>query len=323
VVRGDLIVIPADKLLITIQSQQAEYGSQTAANLGTAGAGTVSAQYCFDLADCNGPNLFNLTMTQLTSTRWQAADNTGSFVVFDTSLVSPSYSTSGHLNVGNYTYSTSEISPLSLFTNGQANFTGRETNGGVLEVVAKELTFTAVDEVRTVDGTLQTQTLRMQGLLAGDEVTVEGLASGTAVGEYRSLLRFQANPGADRANYRVIFVNGAMRIMSKQSAHSNRPNRANGSIEPRPVIIPSSSDSDQGSVQMAGGANPFQLAGTNLPETQEALCNLQDLSNCRCDSLQPAEASRVNVDMDSAQVCYQPAEGLAGTSSQSTANAKR
>jgi filamentous hemagglutinin family protein len=132
---GDLTVVPADKLLITIASQSASFGSQTSANAGTAAVGTVSTVYCLDPANCSGANLYSLTTTRLSSNQWKAADNTGSYVVFDTSVASPLY-TSGNLSVGNYTYTATEINPLSLYTNGVANFNGRFTNGGVLTITA-------------------------------------------------------------------------------------------------------------------------------------------------------------------------------------------
>jgi hypothetical protein len=137
VTAGGLTVVPADKLLITINSQSASFGSQTTANAGTAAVGSVSAVYCLNQGiACTGANLYNLTTTRLSSNQWKAADNTGSYVVFDTSVASPVYTNGTDLDMGNYTYTATEINPLSLYTNGVANFNGRFTNGGVLTITA-------------------------------------------------------------------------------------------------------------------------------------------------------------------------------------------
>lgn len=303
VVPGDLIVIPADKLLITIQSQAAEYGSQTAANSGTAALGSVSAQYCLDDTDCNGVNLVDLTLSKLSETRWKAADNTGSHVIFDTAVSTPSYSTGGYLKAGNYIYSASEIAPLSLFTNGVANFTGRAVNAGVLTINARELRITAANEEQLFTGSQLTQSLGMQGLLDGDDVGVTGLAQGTTNGSYMSNL---VVGGIDRANYRLVVANGTLRIVGQQQ-RPNRPSRVDPQSPGRPLLpTDMSQGSSQASASLNIGSNPFELAGSNPSDLTDPKCNLEDLSSCRCDSMQPADGTRASVEMENTQVCYEP-----------------
>ena len=172
VTNGDLVVVPADKLLITIGSQVASYGNRTSTNAGLASSGTVSAQYCLDPnASCTGANLASLNVTHISGTQWKATDNTNSYVVFDTALVGANYSTGGYLNVGNYTYTTSEIVPLSL-PNG--NFKGRATNGGVLTISPKSTRVIAASTTKTYDGTASVlgADFTTTGVLLGDDVNV-------------------------------------------------------------------------------------------------------------------------------------------------------
>jgi hypothetical protein len=169
--KGNLVVVPADKLLITIDSQSDTYGSRNNANAGLAASSTVSAEYCFNqnLA-CSGSNVVALTMTQQSGNQWKAADNTGSFVVFDTSLINPSYSTGGFLNAGNYVYNASEIVPLTL---PNSNFSGRVTNGGILTVTSLAVSPNTSNISKTYDGSASLAGFELEatGARAGDDVS--------------------------------------------------------------------------------------------------------------------------------------------------------
>jgi hypothetical protein len=57
--KGNLEVVAADKLLITVASQTDTYGNRNATTSGQ--ASNVTAQYCF-VAPCNGANLYNIAM---------------------------------------------------------------------------------------------------------------------------------------------------------------------------------------------------------------------------------------------------------------------
>lgn len=207
VAQGALTVVPADKLLIRVDSQNSAYGQQTAAADGVAGLGTVGAYYCLDASvACNGANLVRLNLTRLSPNRWKAADSTGSFVVFDTSISGASYSTGGYLNVGNYQYVASEISPLSL-PNG--NFTGRFSNAGVLTVDAQPITATYLASDKRVDGTASAQVVSTtSGFLADDLVADQWVSASfdtASVGNRKTVsINGVQLQGADRANYRLI-----------------------------------------------------------------------------------------------------------------------
>lgn len=197
---GNLTVVPADKLLITIASQSDVYGNLTSTNAGEAGVGTVTAQYCFD-SGCS--SVSSLTMTKFSATQWKAADNTNSYVVFDTSLASPSYSSGGYLKAGSYRYTASEIVPLSL-PNG--NFTGQATNGGVLTVNTKALTLNASNVTKVYDGTnvLAGMTLTPTGVMSGDVIGVSssgGTFAGVSAGSQTFNLTGLQLEGSDRSNY--------------------------------------------------------------------------------------------------------------------------
>jgi hypothetical protein len=136
VVRGDLTVIPADRLLITINSQALDYGKQTNDYLGVAAPRTVSAVYCLVPTDCNGDNLYRLDTTRINNTnQWQASDRVGGVVVFDTTIGGAIYSSSGrYLVVGNYQFDSSSLTRISTSEDTNLNFVHHHTIGGVLTV---------------------------------------------------------------------------------------------------------------------------------------------------------------------------------------------
>jgi filamentous hemagglutinin family protein len=202
--KGGLTVTPADKLLITIGSQSDSYGSRTAGNAGLTSGNSVSAQYCLVATNCNGANLVNLTMTQLSVNEWKATDITGSSVVFSTTLRNPTFSAGGYLNAGNYTYNTTQINPISL-PNG--NFTGRETNGGVLNITPIAATFASDSATKIYDGTtnLIGTALSLSNPTSGDAVygaVGAGTSASKDVGHNMAATFTHISlSGADAANY--------------------------------------------------------------------------------------------------------------------------
>jgi hypothetical protein len=58
--KGNLEVVAADKLLITVGSQTDTYGNRNATTAGQ--ASNVTAQYCFVATNCNGANLYNIAI---------------------------------------------------------------------------------------------------------------------------------------------------------------------------------------------------------------------------------------------------------------------
>jgi len=218
---GNLTVVPADKLLITIGSQSDAYGNRTATNGGAAGTGTVTAEYCFNQSlACSGANVVQLNMTKLSGTEWKAADSTGSYVVFDTGLTTPAYSTGGYLNAGNYTYTATEITPLSL-PNG--NFVGRATNGGVLTITPASLTLSASGINKTYDGSTAATgaAISAANAFTGDDVSAlaaTGAYAGANVGSGNVTLGGLSLAGADAVNYSLASTSltGTGSITAKQ-----------------------------------------------------------------------------------------------------------
>ena len=202
---GNLTVVPADKLLITVASQSTNYGAQSASNAGLAGAGTVTAQYCLDATiTCSGSNLVSLTTTALTGTHWRASDNTGSYVEFSTGISAGAYSQGGYLNAGNYTFTTSEIAPLSL-NNG--NFSGRFTNSGVLTVTPLSVSASASGVSKVYDGNtnVTSANVTLSGALTGDDLSVSYASASYSSKNVSSSANFSLSGlslgGADLLNY--------------------------------------------------------------------------------------------------------------------------
>ena len=245
---GNLTVVPADKLLITIASQTDTYGNRTASNAGYVSGNNVTAQYCFVASNCAGANLVNLTVTQQSGNQWKAADNTGSFVVFDTTLLTPSYSTGGFVQAGNYTFSASEITPLSL-PNG--NFTGRYTNGGVLTIAPLAATLSTNGITKTYDGTTAVSAVAISpsNLAAGDVVSANAstgsFASKDAANGIVLTLSNLSLAGTDAANY----------YLSSNSLVGT------GDITPKAITLTGTSVANK---QYDGNTNATILAAGNL-----------------------------------------------------------
>jgi hypothetical protein len=200
---GDLKVVPADKLLITIKSQSDEYGNRTATNAGL--ADSVFAQYVLDKSkDASGSNLVSLNMSRLADGRWQGTDSTGTSVVFNTLVDSAGhFSTGGYLNAGNYQYDATATTPKLT-----ANFADSVVNGGKLTVTPRFIK-TQIPVTKTYDGSdsLVGVDLVAQNAMSGDKIGLGG------VGRYSQAnvgtnLDYSFNGihavGADKANYAVL-----------------------------------------------------------------------------------------------------------------------
>lgn len=305
VVPGDLTVTPADKLLITIGSQSVAYGSQTAASAGVAGAGTVTAQYCFVSNNCNAPNLVDLTLTQLSALQWKAADNTGSYVVFDTSVTGAQASGSGYLKVGNYTYTASEIAPLSLH-NG--NFSGRATNAGVLTVTPLAVSLASVPVSKAFDSTtalpaaiLPNSTLTASNKLNGDTVDasfVSGSYASSAASSAASysLLGVQLS-GADAANYSLTnYANNTFTGTGVITGGSSSASNQAIVVPPKPIMPSDNTSGGESDGSSAG--NPYLVIPSNRPNSAER-CTPNTLEDCLCESQEPRP-------LEGLAICYQP-----------------
>jgi filamentous hemagglutinin family protein len=201
--KGDLVVARADQLLLSIVTPSAPttYGVLTSSTAGASATG-VTAQYCLDATNCNGPNIANLTMSNLGAGRWKATDTANSTISFNT-LVDTTAQTSaaGFVNAGNYAYGAS-----SLTTTGTVNFNGSVVSGGVLTIDPKALTLNATNVTKVYDGTtaLAGTDLTPTGTLSGDQVSVTssgGTFAGKNVGSQNFSFSGLQLQGADRANY--------------------------------------------------------------------------------------------------------------------------
>ena len=301
--KGTLTVVPADKLMITITSQSDTYGNRTSANEGVASVGTVTAQYCFDQSlACSGSNIASLAMTRLSDTQWRAADNTGSFVVFDTGISATSFSGGGYLQVGNYTYTATEIAPLSLFTNGVANFNGRYTNGGVLTVEPLTVNPTLSASDKTYDGNTSVTLSTSISALSGDSLSFDHVSASfdsASVGENKTVTVYGVQlQGADAANYRLAgpslstFANIlALPTPTPEPTPSPFIPAINPSIPSTGGFGSSAFAASEGGGMTASLDNPFQLS-TDDP----GQCRVDNLEACGCDTTGPEP------DLD---ICYQ------------------
>ncbi|WP_346308796.1 YDG domain-containing protein, partial [Limnohabitans sp.] len=199
---GNLQVIPADKLLVTISSQSDAYGQRKAPQAGVAASGTVTAQYCLVQSNCNGANLYTLNLNSSNGSNWQGTDNTGNTITLGTGLAgTPTYSSGGFLNAGNHTYALASLS--STVAN---QFNGHEVNGGVLTITPLQMSLNASDVTKVYDGnnTLVSATLSPSDTLLGDALQatfVSGSFTDKNAGAQGFTLSGLALQGADQANY--------------------------------------------------------------------------------------------------------------------------
>jgi hypothetical protein len=301
-VKGDLTVLAADVLLITINSQAVTYGELTFADQGKALAGTISAQYCTN-RDCTVP-LSSLTVSppppngvEDSSNQWLATDTLGASITFNTTWLGGSFSTGNFLNAGYYRLETSNIPSLAAL---QPNFVSAYTNGGVLTVNPLTLTAFASASDKTFDGTTQAtiSSFSTSPLLADDVATASYVSANfdsASAGNNKTVtvsgLRLS---GADSTNYR--FASPLL-----QTTASIFPGPSEG-YKPQPPVVkpvipgpfsPRPNGGGQTSLDDASGtnSNPFSLS------VEADDCRLDNLAACEC------EPNPIDETMD---ICYVP-----------------
>jgi hypothetical protein len=278
---GDLTVVAADKLLITVNSQTATYGSQTSGAHGGAASGIISAVYCLDANNCSGNNLYSLTTTRLSNTQWKAEDNTGSFVVFDTGINGATFSGGGYLEVGSYQYTATEIAPLSLFTNGVANFNGRFTNGGVLTIDPLTLTPSITTYNKPFDGNTSATITNTTSGLTGDGVSLSYVSaafdSANAGSNKTVTVSGLSLLGADASNYRLASNSFQTRADILSGDSNNQRGTDTPVVKP---LVPSGPDVTPNRTVMGSQSNenPFRLA------VEPDDCHLDNLVACDCET---------------------------------------
>ena len=220
VVKGDLKVVAADKLLVSVTSQSDTYGNRDASSAAKANAGSVLAQYCLNASiSCTGSNLVSLSMSSTNGINWSATDSTSNTITIDTAInTTGNLSTGGYLNFGNYTYGVTNVA-----SSNSGQFHGTEINGGVLSINKLSITPTANAISRVynastlVDGmALNTLQAKSGDLLtastAGGSFNDKNVQSNTTV-TYSGL----ALDGADKNNYALSSstINGLGSITAK------------------------------------------------------------------------------------------------------------
>lgn len=214
---GNLTVIPADQLLIHVGTQTDRYGNRTASTAGQ--AGSVSAQYCLVAGNCNGANLYTLTLSSSDGTHWSGTDNTNTTVQFDTTVASAGHlSQGGYLNAGNYNWG---ISNLSSSSTGQ--FNGSTVDSGTLTINRLSITPTANAVSKVYDGTASAAGVNLnttQALVGDDVSAVAGSGSYSTKNVITNDTITFGNlslQGADRDNYALALssVQGTGDITAK------------------------------------------------------------------------------------------------------------
>jgi hypothetical protein len=304
VVAGDLTVIPADHLLISIDSQTIEYGSQTNTRQGIAAAGTVSAVYCLNPANCNGSNLYNLNTTRIGSNQWRAADNAGGAVVFDTKISGGNYSNGGYLVVGNYEFDSSSLTRVYASGNAKLNFVNHYTIGGVLTVEPLTINPTLLASNKTYDGNTSVSLRTSIAGLSGDSLGFDHVSASfdnANVGNNKTVTLFGVRLfGSDAANYRLASysLNTFANILALSTPTSEPATNTSPFI---PVINPNPSSGGGFGFNEASPANDGDMAASldnpfELSTDDPGQCRVDNLEACGCDTTGPEP------DLD---ICYQ------------------
>jgi filamentous hemagglutinin family protein len=298
VVAGDLQVIPADRLLISIGSQSVDYGSQTQANSGMAAIGSVTAVYCLNDSNCNGSNLYSLTTTRLSDTQWKAADNAGGAVLFSTGIAGGDYSSGGYLQVGAYEFTQSPISRESSSGNPVLNFTDTYTNNGFLTVNPLTVTPTLSASDKTFDGNTSVTLSTSVSGRPGDSLSFNHVSASfdsASVGNNKTVTLYGVQlQGTDAANYRL-----SSPTLTTSASILGLPTTTPGPTPPvvKPVIPGPIAPTPNGGGQTTlddpsdSNSNPFALS----VEADE--CRLDNLTACEC------EPNPLDETMD---ICYVP-----------------
>jgi hypothetical protein len=200
--------------------------------------------------------------------------------------------------LGNYRYTATDIDPLSLYTNGVANFTGRETNGGVLTVNPLTVNPTLSASNKTFDGTTQATITNTSSGLSGDVATIAHVSAAfdsATVGSNKTVtVSGLSLIGTDASNYRLAspsFLTFASILALPTPAPEPTPPVVKP-VVPGPVN-PTPNGADQATLDDVSGtnSNPFSLS------VEADDCRLDNLSACEC------EPNPIDEAMD---ICYVP-----------------
>jgi filamentous hemagglutinin family protein len=196
-VSGTYTVVPAGGLLIATNGISTVYGT-------SASVTPVSVSYLTS----GGASITTITSyTTATSgglTKYSFVDGASGTVSFGLAPTGTTNSASGNVNVSSYGLLATNFTSTSsnLAANAPLTVTGNYS------VTPKSVTVTATAATTTYTASTQTQGYT-SGILSGDLVTINGLATGTHAGTYSSNLSVT---GTDKNNYTLAFTNANLTI---------------------------------------------------------------------------------------------------------------
>jgi autotransporter-associated beta strand protein len=161
-----------------------------------------------------------------------------------------------------------------------------------------QLTFTG--------GTLNQAAPTTSNLVAGDDLTINGTASGVATGVYTSALDVS---GGDASNYDFTLVNADLTIAAAPVAPVN-PVDPVVPVNPIAPFIPNINPAPAANID-AGGARgtatlaPGLDAGFQLASAEQGQCTPDTLSFCECETAKDEDG----LNIDGVQLCFEPQRG--------------
>jgi hypothetical protein len=239
-------------------------------------------------------------------------------VVFSTGITGGAYSSGGYLRVGNYQFTQSAITRVSVSGDPVLNFTNSHATNGFLTVEPLTVNPTLSASDKTFDGnTSVTLSTSISGL-SGDTLDFDQVSASfdsASVGQDKTVTLYGVQLlGTDAANYRLasptLTTLASILALPTPAPEPNPEPEPNPGPTPEPkpspfipVINPSLPNGGGGGFGFGGASpvdgggmaasldNPFQLS-TDDP----GQCRADNLEACGCDSTYPEP------DLD---ICYQ------------------
>jgi hypothetical protein len=155
------------------------------------------------------------------------------------------------------------------------NLTTTGSMTATADVARRAATISATPTQLTFTGTTLNQAApTTSNLVAGDDLTINGTASGVATGVYTSAL---AVSGGDASNYDFTYINADLTIAPV-------PVDPFGPVVP-PTIPDAGGSSGGGSVVPFSDNNPFELASAN-DLFEDDVCSVDNVAACFCEDAQ-------------------------------------
>jgi hypothetical protein len=192
-VAGDYVIVPAQQLLVKMDSNTTAYGTAPT-------YGSVTAAYLKN----DGTIISNIPVSVVGNTV-SLNDGLGSTAQFTATAFNPVLSSSGQLSIGNYSLGASAVTVIG------ANFNSMTVVGG-LNVTPKQLSYANMNisgVSKVYDGSVAMNNLTLNtpaGILVGDQIiaTATGTFASKNVGTSLNYNLGVVLGGVDRANYQVV-----------------------------------------------------------------------------------------------------------------------